>query len=114
MFILSRIKGTHDAGKSTDEAIVEGLGRTGRLVTSAAIILFFAFAALAAAAQDVCHWHGIRRPSQRDRRSGAALAGAGLSAWEILVVLRVSPTWSHRIRRCDLPGRNLLWEEAKA
>jgi putative drug exporter of the RND superfamily len=48
MFILSRIKEAHDAGRSTDEAIVEGLGRTGRLVTSAAIILFFAFAALAA------------------------------------------------------------------
>jgi len=34
-------------GRSTDEAIVEGLGHTGRLVTSAAIILFLAFAALA-------------------------------------------------------------------
>jgi RND superfamily putative drug exporter len=31
----------------TDDAIVEGLGLTGRLVTSAAIILFLAFAALA-------------------------------------------------------------------
>jgi RND superfamily putative drug exporter len=30
-------------------AIVEGLGRTGRLVTSAALILFLAFASLAAA-----------------------------------------------------------------
>ena len=48
VFILSRIKEAHDAGKSTDEAIVDGLGHTGRLVTSAAIILFFAFAALAA------------------------------------------------------------------
>jgi putative drug exporter of the RND superfamily len=48
VFILSRIKEAHDAGRSTDDAIVEGLGRTGRLVTSAAIILFFAFAALAA------------------------------------------------------------------
>jgi putative drug exporter of the RND superfamily len=48
VFILSRIKEAHDAGKSTDEAVVEGLGHTGRLVTSAAIILFLAFAALAA------------------------------------------------------------------
>jgi RND superfamily putative drug exporter len=47
VFILSRIKEAHDAGKSTDEAIVDGLGHTGRLVTSAAIILFLAFAALA-------------------------------------------------------------------
>jgi RND superfamily putative drug exporter len=48
VFILSRIKEAHDAGMSTDDAVVEGLGHTGRLVTSAAIILFFAFAALAA------------------------------------------------------------------
>jgi RND superfamily putative drug exporter len=48
VFILSRIKEAHDAGRSTDEAVVEGLGHTGRLVTSAAIILFLAFAALAA------------------------------------------------------------------
>jgi putative drug exporter of the RND superfamily len=48
VFILSRIKEAHDAGKSTDDAIVDGLGHTGRLVTSAAIILFLAFAALAA------------------------------------------------------------------
>ena len=48
VFILSRIKEAHDAGKSTDDAVVDGLGHTGRLVTSAAIILFLAFAALAA------------------------------------------------------------------
>ena len=48
VFILSRIKEAHDAGKSTDEAVVDGLGHTGRLVTSAAVILFLAFAALAA------------------------------------------------------------------
>ncbi len=47
VFILSRVKEAHDAGASTDDAVVEGLGRTGRLVTSAAIILFLAFAALA-------------------------------------------------------------------
>lgn len=49
VFILSRIKEAHDAGKSTDEAIVDGLGHPGRLVTSAALILFLAFAALASA-----------------------------------------------------------------
>jgi len=47
VFIISRIKEAHDAGRSTNDAVVEGLGHTGRLVTSAAIILFFAFAALA-------------------------------------------------------------------
>jgi RND superfamily putative drug exporter len=47
VFILSRIKEAHDSGMSTDDAVVQGLGQTGRLVTSAAIILFLAFSALA-------------------------------------------------------------------
>ncbi len=48
VFILTRIKEAHDAGMTTDQAIIEGMGKTGRLVTSAAIILFLAFAALGA------------------------------------------------------------------
>ncbi len=47
VFILSRIREEYDAGASTDEAVIRGIGRTGRLVTSAALILFLAFAALA-------------------------------------------------------------------
>jgi len=47
VFILSRIREEYDEGYPTDEAVVEGIGRTGRLVTSAALILFLAFAALA-------------------------------------------------------------------
>jgi putative drug exporter of the RND superfamily len=48
VFILSRMCEEHDRTGSTDEAVVAGLGRTGRLVTSAALILFLAFIALAA------------------------------------------------------------------
>jgi RND superfamily putative drug exporter len=47
VFILSRIREEYDGGRSTNEAVIEGIGRTGRLVTSAALILFLAFAALA-------------------------------------------------------------------
>jgi RND superfamily putative drug exporter len=47
VFILARMREQYDATGSTDEAVTVGLGRTGRLVTSAALILFFAFAALA-------------------------------------------------------------------
>ena len=47
VFILARIREEYDAGYSTDQAVIEGIGRTGRLVTSAALILFLAFAALA-------------------------------------------------------------------
>jgi RND superfamily putative drug exporter len=47
VFILARVREEYDAGASTDEAVIQGIGRTGRLVTSAALILFLAFAALA-------------------------------------------------------------------
>jgi RND superfamily putative drug exporter len=47
VFILTRIREEYDEGASTDEAVIRGIGRTGRLVTSAALILFLAFAALA-------------------------------------------------------------------
>jgi RND superfamily putative drug exporter len=49
VFILARMREEFDATGSTRAAVVTGLGRTGRLVTSAALILFFAFAALASA-----------------------------------------------------------------
>jgi RND superfamily putative drug exporter len=47
VFILSRIREEYDGARSTNAAVIEGMGRTGRLVTSAALILFLAFAALA-------------------------------------------------------------------
>ena len=51
VFILSRMREEYDRGGDTDHAIVEGLARTGRLVTSAATILFLAFVALGAGPQ---------------------------------------------------------------
>jgi len=47
VFILARMREEYDTTGSTAQAVVTGLGRTGRLVTSAALILFFSFAALA-------------------------------------------------------------------
>ena len=47
VFILSRIREEYDATGDTDEAVVRGIGRTGRLVTSAALILFLAFVSMA-------------------------------------------------------------------
>lgn len=46
VFILSRIREEYDKTGSTSSAVITGLGRTGRLVTCAALILFFAFVAL--------------------------------------------------------------------
>ncbi|HEY3181840.1 MAG TPA: MMPL family transporter [Gaiellaceae bacterium] len=49
VFILTRMREEYDRTGSTEAAVVEGLGRTGRLVTGAALILFLAFASLASA-----------------------------------------------------------------
>jgi putative drug exporter of the RND superfamily len=49
VFILARMREDYDATGSTDRAVVQGMARTGRLVTSAALILFLAFVALASA-----------------------------------------------------------------
>ena len=47
VFILSRMREEYDRTGSTDAAVVQGIGRTGRLVTSAALILFLAFTSMA-------------------------------------------------------------------
>jgi RND superfamily putative drug exporter len=47
VFILARMREEFDATGSTSTAVVRGIGRTGRLVTSAALILFLAFVSLA-------------------------------------------------------------------
>jgi RND superfamily putative drug exporter len=49
VFILSRIREEYDRTGSTDGAVVVGIGRTGRLVTSAALILFLGFLSLSTA-----------------------------------------------------------------
>jgi RND superfamily putative drug exporter len=47
VFILARMREEYDRTGDTNEAVVTGIGRTGRLVTSAALILFLAFLSLA-------------------------------------------------------------------
>lgn len=47
VFIVARMREAYDASGSTKAAVVEGIGRTGRLVTSAALVLVLAFASLA-------------------------------------------------------------------
>jgi RND superfamily putative drug exporter len=51
VFILSRMREEYDATGSTDTAVIRGIGRTGRLVTSAALILFLAFVSMASGPQ---------------------------------------------------------------
>jgi len=47
VFIVVRMREAYDRTGSTTAAIIEGIGRTGRLVTSAALVLVLAFASLA-------------------------------------------------------------------
>jgi RND superfamily putative drug exporter len=51
VFILSRMREEYDRSGSTETAVVQGIGRTGRLVTSAALILFLAFTSMASGPQ---------------------------------------------------------------
>jgi RND superfamily putative drug exporter len=51
VFILARMREEYDATRSTDQAVVRGIGRTGRLVTCAALILFLAFLSLSSGPQ---------------------------------------------------------------
>jgi RND superfamily putative drug exporter len=49
VFILSRMREVYDHTGDTSTAVIEGIGRTGRLVTSAALILTLAFVAMSTA-----------------------------------------------------------------
>ena len=65
VFIISRMREAYDRTGSTETAVVEGIGRTGRLVTSAALILFLAFVAFA------------MQPGTEAKIFAAALGGGG-------------------------------------
>jgi putative drug exporter of the RND superfamily len=51
VFILARMREEYDRTGATDEAVVRGIAGTGRLVTSAALIVFLAFASMATAGE---------------------------------------------------------------
>ena len=51
VFILTRIREVYDADGDTRHAVTEGLGRTGRLVTSAAAILMLSFLSMSTGPQ---------------------------------------------------------------
>ena len=43
VFLVSRMREEWDAGKSNEDAVAEGLAKTGRIVTAAGLIMFAAF-----------------------------------------------------------------------
>jgi RND superfamily putative drug exporter len=48
VFLLSRIKEAHDEGADTDDAVANGLQRSGRIITSAALCILIVFLGFAA------------------------------------------------------------------
>jgi RND superfamily putative drug exporter len=51
VFLLSRIREAYDETGSTEQSVVTGIGRIGRLITGAALILFLAFASMTSGPQ---------------------------------------------------------------
>lgn len=51
VFLLSRVREEYDATGSTNHAVVTGIGRIGRLITGAALILFLAFVTMTSGPQ---------------------------------------------------------------
>ena len=122
VFILSRMREEYDDTGDTDEAVVRGIGRTGRLVTSAALILFLAFMSLAAGPghrrQGARDRAGGRHPARRDGHPRAARARrscrcsasgtGGCRDWAARL-LRVEPSHARqacRPARCRRPRRS--------
>jgi RND superfamily putative drug exporter len=102
VFIISRMREAYDRTGSTEAAVVEGIGRTGRLVTSAALILGLAFVAFGA------------QPSTEAKIFATALGGGilldatiirGLLAPAFVAILGRwnwwLPVWAARILRVE-------------
>ena len=87
VFILSRMREAYDRTGSTDAAVVEGIGRTGRLVTSAALILGLAFVAMSAG------------PGTEAKMFATALGGGIL-----LDATSSAASWRRRPSRCSAAG----------
>lgn len=59
VFVISRIKELHDRGASTKEAVIEGLARTGRLVTTAAALISISFLAFTSSNVQFIQFFGL-------------------------------------------------------
>jgi RND superfamily putative drug exporter len=59
VFLLSRIKEHHDSGVSSNQAVTDGLARTGRIVTTAAALLCITFFALASSRVSFIQMFGL-------------------------------------------------------
>jgi len=106
VFIISRMREAYDRTGSTETAVVEGIGRTGRLVTSAALIMFLAFVAFSATPGTEAKMFatalggGILIDATIIRGVLAPAAVALLGRWNWWL-----PTWAARLLRVE-PSEN--------
>src|SRR3954464_9602877 len=108
VFILSRMREEYDRTGSTEVAVVQGIGRTGRLVTSAALILFLTFTAMASGPQT-----GLKRVAT-GLAAGILLDATVIRALIVPAVIALMgrwnwwlPEWPARVLRVEpsLPPR---------
>ena len=59
LFLLSRIKEQHDLGLNTRDSVALGLQRSGRIITTAALVLAFSFAAFATSGVSIMKMLGL-------------------------------------------------------
>lgn len=59
LFLLSRIKEQHDAGLGTTESVAIGLQRSGRIITTAALVLAFSFVAFVTSGVSIMKMLGL-------------------------------------------------------
>lgn len=105
VFILSRMREAYDEHGDTPRAVVDGISRTGRLVTSAALILFLAFVALSTVpsidvkilATALALGIAIDALVVRALLAPALVAVLGPANWTM-------PRWLGRLLRTDRPG----------
>ena len=108
VFILSRMREEYDRTGSTETAVITGIGRTGRLVTSAALILFLAFTAMASGPQTdvkmLATGLGGRDPAGRHGDPGVDRPRGDLADGPVELV---AASWPARLLRVEpsLPPR---------
>lgn len=111
VFVTSRIKELHDLGEDNESAVTHGLGRTGRIVSAAALLLAVSFFAFGTAEISFMQMFGlgsglailIDAIAVRGVLVPAAMRLLGRSAWYAPGPCAGSTTGSGSVRAC--PGR---------
>ena len=102
VFILARMREEYDRTGSTEQAVITGIGRTGRLVTSAALILFLTFVAMGSSpGTDLKMFAtglGAGHPARRDDHPGADRARGDHADGPLELV---APEWPARVLRVE-------------